>query len=55
LLASEPVAEIIDNYHRDQQQQQQQQVSAGALLPPDVFVKLQFGDDSQVCFSIVTD
>ena len=53
MLASEPVAEIIENYHREQKQQQQlqqQQVSAGAMLPPDIFVKLQFGDDLQVGF-----
>jgi len=52
ILACKPVAEIIENYQRDhkQQHQCQQQVSAGAMLPPDVFVRLQFGDDSRVCF-----
>jgi len=52
-LASEPIAEIIENYHRDREQQQQQQLSAGTLVPPDVFVKLQFGDDSRVSFIII--
>jgi len=46
-LASEPIAKIMENYHRDREQQQQQ-LSAGTLVPPDVFVKLQFGDDSRV-------
>jgi len=51
-IASESVAEIIENYHRDNEEQLQQ-VSAGSLVPPDIFVKLQFGDDSRVCFVFV--
>jgi len=46
--ASEPVAETIENYHRDCTQQQQ--LSAGSVLPPDIFMKLQFGGDSRVSY-----
>ena len=49
ILASEPVAEIIENYRRDYDQQQQQ-LPAGSVLPPDIFVKLQFGGIPQVGF-----
>ena len=51
ILASEPVAEIIENYRRDYDHQQQlQQLPAGSVLPPDIFVKLQFGGIPQVGF-----
>jgi len=49
ILASEPVAEIIENYRRDYDQQQQQ-LPASSVLPPDIFVKLQFGGIPQVGF-----
>jgi len=48
ILASEPVAEILENYRRDYDQQQQ--LPAGSVLPPDIFVKLQFGGIPQVGF-----
>ena len=46
--ASEPVAKTIENYHRDCKEHQQ--LSAGSVLPPDIFMKLQFGGDSRVSF-----
>jgi len=53
-LASEQVAELIENYHRDsKQQQRQQQLAADSMIPPDIFVKLQFGGNSQVSFFFV--
>jgi len=52
-LASEQVADIIENYHREgEQQHQQQQLPAGSMIPPDIFVKLQFGADSQASFVV---
>jgi hypothetical protein len=51
--AGDPVSETIQNYYRERQQQDQQipdgsqqQVAPSSLLPPDVFVQLQFSNRS---------